>query len=88
MLEMTSMKRRIILACLLLLGFHRAIADEQLWGFVRGAETLPVKRWEAYQFTTLGEGKSEGTYLRNSFRNGSRIWIHRSIPSEPFANPT
>ena len=61
MLEMTSMKRRIILACLLLLGFpprHRRRSS--CVGFVRGAETLPVKRWEAYQFTTLGEGKSEG----------------------------
>ena len=52
---------------MLLLGLHRAIADEQLWGFVRGAETLPANRWEAYQFITLGEGKSEGTYYGTHF---------------------
>ena len=42
-------------------------ADEQLFGFVRGAETLPAHRWEAYQFLTLGEGKSEGTYYGTHF---------------------
>jgi Family of unknown function (DUF6662) len=67
MLEMTSMKTRIILASLLLLGIHRAIADEQLWGFVRGAETLPRGRNELYQFVTFRSGKAEGTYAGFDF---------------------
>ena len=41
--------------------------DEQLFGFVRGAETLPAHRLEVYQFVTLGEGKSEGTYYGTHF---------------------
>lgn len=37
-------------------------ADEQLFGFVRGAETLPRNRSELYQFATLRTGKAEGSY--------------------------
>lgn len=39
-----------------------AQADEHLWGFVRGAETLPAGRTELYQFTTLRTGKASGMY--------------------------
>ena len=41
--------------------------DEQLFGFVRGAETLPAHHLGVYQFVTLGEGKSEGTYYGTHF---------------------
>jgi hypothetical protein len=44
-----------------------ARADEQLFGFVRGAETLPARHSEVYQFFTLHEGKSEGTYYAADF---------------------
>ncbi len=44
-----------------------AFADEQLFGFVRGAETLPQGRSEFYQFVTLRTGKSEGTYYGFDF---------------------
>jgi hypothetical protein len=44
-------------------------ADEQLFGFVRGAETLPAKRSEFYQFFTLHEGKAEGTYYGSDFES-------------------
>lgn len=37
-------------------------ADEQLFGFVRGAETLPKNRMEVYQFTILRPDKDEGAY--------------------------
>jgi hypothetical protein len=37
-------------------------ADEQLFGFVLGSETLPKGRSEAYQFITYRTGKAEGTY--------------------------
>jgi hypothetical protein len=36
-------------------------ADEQLWGFVRGAETLPKDQWEVCRFSTLRTGKQSGT---------------------------
>ena len=39
-----------------------ARADEQLFGFVRGAETLPKGKSEFYQFATLRTGKAEGSY--------------------------
>ncbi len=44
-----------------------ARADEQLWGFVRGAETLPAHRSEVYQFITVRTGKAEGTYVGSDF---------------------
>lgn len=37
-------------------------ADKQLFGLVRGAETLPRNRMEVYQFITLRTGKNEGAY--------------------------
>ncbi|HEY4782781.1 MAG TPA: DUF6662 family protein [Chthoniobacterales bacterium] len=40
-----------------------ALADEHLFGWVLGAETLPSKHAEAYEFLTLRTGKAEGTYL-------------------------
>lgn len=44
-----------------------AHADEQLFGFVRGAETLPQGRSEVYQFVTFRTGKAEGTYYGYDF---------------------
>lgn len=44
-----------------------ACADEQLFGFVRGAETLPKGRSELYQFVTMRAGKNEGTYYGTDF---------------------
>jgi hypothetical protein len=38
-----------------------ALADEHLFGWVLGAETLPSKRAEAYEFLTLRTGKTEGS---------------------------
>jgi hypothetical protein len=42
-------------------------ADEQLFGFVRGAETLPHGHFEVYQFLTLREGKNTGSYYGADF---------------------
>ena len=39
-----------------------ARADEHLFGWVRGAETLPHGHADAYQFITLRTGKVAGTY--------------------------
>lgn len=44
-----------------------ARADEQLFGFTRGAETLPQGRSEVYQFLTLRTGKAEGSYYGTDF---------------------
>lgn len=46
----------------LFIGAIQARADEQLFGFVRGAETLPQGKNELYQFVTWRTGKAEGTY--------------------------
>lgn len=40
-----------------------ARADEHLFGWVLGAETLPRSHSEVYEFLTLRTGKVEGTYL-------------------------
>jgi len=37
-------------------------ADEHLFGYVRGAETLPQGHMDVYQFATLRTGKSSGSY--------------------------
>jgi hypothetical protein len=37
-------------------------ADEHLFGYARGAETLPAGHVDLYQFTTLRAGKAAGTY--------------------------
>src|SRR5664279_5453735 len=61
------MRIRIVLAMAFSSCVSAAQADEQLFGFVRGAETLPAQRSELYQFITLHEGKSEGTYYASDF---------------------
>lgn len=40
-----------------------ALADEHLFGWVLGAETLPSQHAEIYEFLTSRMGKVEGTYL-------------------------
>ncbi len=50
-----------------LLASQSARADEQLFGFVRGAETLPKSEFEVYQFTTLRTGKKQGSYYGLDF---------------------
>jgi opacity protein-like surface antigen len=51
-------------ALLALLGstVPQAQADEHLFGWVRGAETLPDGHFDAYQFITLRTGKAQGHY--------------------------
>jgi hypothetical protein len=39
-----------------------ARADEHLFGWVLGSETLPAGHAEAYEFLTLQSGRAEGTY--------------------------
>jgi hypothetical protein len=44
------------------LASTRAQADENLWGYTYGSETLPKGAWEFYQWATWRQGKGEGTY--------------------------
>lgn len=55
-------RRPLILVAALFLGIMSVRADEQLFGFVLGSETLPQNRSEIYQFATLRTGKAEGSY--------------------------
>jgi hypothetical protein len=51
------------LACLTLLGLAMpAYADENLFGYVQGAETLPKGAGEVYLFNTVRAGKGQGSY--------------------------
>ena len=58
---------RVTLVAFLFLGASELRADEQLFGFVRGAETLPKGKAELYQFITLRTGKQSGTYYGSDF---------------------
>jgi Family of unknown function (DUF6662) len=62
-----AMKKIFVVAGFLFIGVAIARADEQLWGFVRGAETLPAHKSELYQFVTFRTGKPDGTYYGNDF---------------------
>jgi opacity protein-like surface antigen len=57
----------ILTGFVLAAGLQQAGADEQLFGFVRGAETLPQGKSELYQFVTMRTGKAEGSYYGFDF---------------------
>lgn len=46
----------------LALGALPASADENYFGYVYGAETVPKGGWEVYEWVTLRTGKGEGSY--------------------------
>ncbi len=52
---------KIISAALLLVPLTSS-ADENLFGYIKGAETLPKEAWETYQFLTSRIGKGVGSY--------------------------
>lgn len=54
--------------CIAMLPFTPAIADENYFGYVYGAETLPKGRWEAYQWVTARLGKEAGSYTAFDLR--------------------
>jgi hypothetical protein len=45
-----------------LLAFGEARADENLWGYLYGTDTLPKGGTELYNWLTLRTGKGKGTY--------------------------
>ena len=53
----------LILSSVLALTFSiSASADENLLGYIKGAETLPSGHWEVYQIVTQRNGKGAGKY--------------------------
>lgn len=54
-------------AVALVLSSAPAHADENLFGYVRGSETLPEGSYELYQFVTHRSGKGEGHYRATDF---------------------
>jgi Family of unknown function (DUF6662) len=54
--------RTLPAAAIVLLMTARAAADENLLGYVKGAETLPAGSWELYQWLTSRTGKGTGHY--------------------------
>jgi len=73
--EQTRLVRMLIASCIACaLASPQAQADENLWGYTYGSETLPKGGWEFYQWATWRTGKAEGTYdavdLRTEFEYG------------------
>lgn len=59
------MRMRHSALCLALIGLGTSLsaqADENLFGYVSGAEVIPAGGWELYNITTLREGKKAGDY--------------------------
>jgi hypothetical protein len=57
----------LLTALITVVATSSAVADEHLWGWVRGAETLPAGHADVYQFITLRTGKAEGAYYAWDF---------------------
>src|SRR5262245_41844671 len=68
------------------LCFAEARADDQFFGFTRGAETLPQCCSEIYQFVTMRAGKAEGRYygfdFETEFEHGFSDRFQASISIE------
>lgn len=59
-----GMRRAVawVAASLALAGSPAASADENLLGYVKGAETIPEGSWELYEWLTSRSGKGQGHY--------------------------
>ncbi len=55
------MKKSVFAGCLML-ALSAVQADENLFGYVKGAETLPIGSYEGYQIFTQRKDKSVGDY--------------------------
>ncbi len=53
---------RLILSAIILLFSQAGTADENLLGYIKGAETLPTGSWEIYQVLTSRSNKGTGAY--------------------------
>lgn len=53
---------RFVLLLAAVLGMASAHADENLFGYLKGAETLPKDSWELYEIVTQRDDKGSGDY--------------------------
>jgi hypothetical protein len=67
LLNRLSLKCSLAASLLLALSPIATQADEQLFGWVLGSETLPKGHAEVYQYITLRTGKAEGIYRAFDF---------------------
>jgi len=91
MLQIVAMKIRLAFIAAILSCVSIVRGDEQLFGFVRRAETLPAHRWELYQFDRAVDALKEngieygivnaGGDLR-TFGPASQL-IHLRHPTDP-----
>lgn len=66
------------LAAALLVTAAPARADENLFGYLSGAETLPQGSWEAYQYVTQRSDKGQGHYRAMDYKTEVEWgWTHR-----------
>lgn len=76
------MRKSVLILSLFLLS-TAARADENLFGYVKGAETLPEGSFEVYQFATYRAGKGTGTYhawdLKTEFEYGFTHRFNASV---------
>jgi hypothetical protein len=56
------MKRFLAVFCMMSFLTVSASADENLFGYIKGAETLPKGAWEIYEIATLRTDKGQGDY--------------------------
>lgn len=61
-LKFTHVSRLFGAAVLGIVSLSNAHADENLFGYVKGSETLPKGAWEFYQFVTVRSDKGSGHY--------------------------
>jgi len=64
---MTALRKPLLGAALLALTTLPALADENLFGYVKGSETLPQGAWELYQFVTVRSDKGSGSYRATDY---------------------
>ena len=56
------MKYGLFIFSAMCLATTASVADEQVFGYVKGAETLPKGEWEVYETLTHRADKGQGTY--------------------------
>lgn len=60
---MKNIRKLVVVLGLMIIQFSLVVsADENLFGYLKGAETLPKNTWETYQFVTSRNDKGAGTY--------------------------
>lgn len=61
-------------------------ADENLLGYVYGAETLPRGKWEAYQWATARLGKASGSYAGYDLRTEVETGLTDKLQAALYVN--